>query len=178
MKRANIVLPVDLEKCALDAFSVVNRCASWRTGATVTLLHVVNLNILAPENRLYDEISASARQSLERVAREYVSPGVDVRVRVRTGNLVPEIINEARERDASLLVLPVFPLPRWKAFFAAMRPAVVEKLARSASCPIFVVRATTWVNCTGRSDSEPTIRRSPAPVAPESRDLEPVSVAA
>ena len=44
MKAERILLPLDIRKCPLDVFSVVNGFAKY-PGATVTLLHVVTLNI-------------------------------------------------------------------------------------------------------------------------------------
>ena len=62
---------------------MLKSCAD-RSEATVILLHVVHLNILSPEARIYDELVADARHYLERLARDYLAdiPGVQVRVRI------------------------------------------------------------------------------------------------
>ena len=151
MKLTHILVPLDLTNCATDALKIVNRYAG-NSGATVTLLHVVNLNILAPENRIYDEALASSRRWLERLASEYVNSGVNLRLQVRLGNPLREILAEARELDAGLLVLPVFQVSFWKRVFTAFMPSIAEKLARHAPCPVLVLRASTSVNCQDRWD--------------------------
>ena len=71
------MVPIDTTKCRPEVFGRVNAFAD-RPDVTVILLHVLNLNIVAPENRIYEELAQIARWHLERLAREYPQPGVSV----------------------------------------------------------------------------------------------------
>lgn len=155
---ANVLVPLDVERCAVEPLALINRLAG-RPGVTVTLLHVVNLNVVTSETRLYRELADGAHRTLTEIHREYLSPALNVRLKVRTGNPLAEIQAEAGELNACLIVLPVFPVARWKRIFAAFTPTVAEKLARSAPCPVFVVRARETVN---RSDRWNGGHREPA----------------
>ncbi len=139
MKTETVIFPIDLTKCPLAAFAVVNAFVNL-PGAMVTLLHVVNLNILAPVAGLYDDICCEAERHLEWLRRKYVNPAVATRVRVRMGKTLDEIMAEATESGAKLILLPTFEPPAWKRFFLPLVPKTVEKLVQNASCPVFVVR--------------------------------------
>jgi nucleotide-binding universal stress UspA family protein len=174
MKTERILLPVDLARCPLAAVSLVNQLVEHSADVTVILLHVLNLNILAPESRIYDELLAGARQRLQRLAREQVHPLVDTCVRVRTGDPFEEIVAEAREQEVQLIVLPTFELSLWKRFFTPVIPRVAEKLARRAPCPVYSMRADQFFNCEkhwpvelqirNRVDKDAADERRPSPV--------------
>src|SRR5258707_795989 len=95
MTPEKILVPLDLTRCPAEIFSIVKSCAD-RSGATVILLHVVHLNILSPEARIYDELVADARHYLERLARDYLADIPGLQVRVRIGKLVEGILTEAK----------------------------------------------------------------------------------
>ena len=94
MKPERILLPLDIRKCPLEVFSVANGFAR-HPGATVILLHVVTLNIAAPEKRVYEELGRDAHWYLERLARGCLHPGVATTIRVRVGKPAEEILAEA-----------------------------------------------------------------------------------
>jgi nucleotide-binding universal stress UspA family protein len=146
MKSEKVLFPIDLAKCPLEAFSLVNSFVD-RSRATVVLLHVVNLSILAPENRVYADLCREAELRLERLAREYVNPRVETCLRVRVGSPFKEIVAEAKEQPAALIVLPTFQPASWKRFFAPVVPKVAEKLAREAPCPVLALPVETSFNC-------------------------------
>ena len=146
MKTNKILFPLDLAKCPLDAFSLVNDFAA-RPHATLILLHVVNLNILAPENRVYEELCQEAEWRLQQLAAHYVQPTVETRLRVRVGNPSEEIMAEAAEQQVNLIVLP---LPRpsfWKRLLAPILPRATGKLMENTPCPVFALPVKNWVNC-------------------------------
>jgi nucleotide-binding universal stress UspA family protein len=149
MKTDRILLPIDLARCPLDALPLVNSLAG-RSRVTVILLHVVHLNILAPENRIYTELCQEAEHRLERLAREYVHPLVDTCVRVRLGDPFKEIVAEAREQQVHLIILPTFKCSFWRRFFTPVVAKVAEKLTRNAPCPVYAMRANTPFNCEER----------------------------
>src|ERR1035441_624672 len=95
MKPEGILFPVDVARCPLEVFELVNGLAK-RPEVTVILLHVVNLNILAPENRVYEELGQEAQWYLERLANKHVHPLASTITRVRIGNPAEEILAEAK----------------------------------------------------------------------------------
>ena len=72
---------------------------------TVTLLHVVTLNIAAPEKGVYEALGRNAHRHLERLARECLHPGVATNIRVRFGKPAEEILSEAAAGKVDLIVL-------------------------------------------------------------------------
>src|SRR6266850_3372245 len=100
-----ILLPVNIRNCPLDVFPLVDRLAS-RPGAALRLLHVITLNILAPESRIYDELVAEAHSHLERLCREYLPSIAAPVTRVGFGRVVDEISAEVQGEDADLIILP------------------------------------------------------------------------
>src|ERR1035437_10855153 len=103
MKLERILLPLDIRKCPLEVFSVVNGLAS-HPGATVTLLHVVTLNIAVPEKRIYEELSCGAHWYLERLARGCLRPDIANIIHVRVGKVAKEILAEAAAGNADLII--------------------------------------------------------------------------
>lgn len=146
MKPRTILLPIDVAECPREAFKVVNGFAE-RPGVTVILLAVVNLNMLAPENRVYAGLACEAHAHLERLAREYLPRTTATLMRVRLGKPAEEIIAAAKEDDADLIILPMRRAPVWKRCFAPFFPKNVVKLIRDAPCGVFVTEVRTCVNC-------------------------------
>jgi nucleotide-binding universal stress UspA family protein len=154
MKPKRILLPLDIRKCPLEAFSVVNDLAK-HPGATVILLHVVTLNIAAPEKRVYEDLSREASWYLARLARQHVLSPTSTLIHVRFGKPADEILAEAKAEKADVILLPTFgglPWKRgasfWKRLIAPIFPGIiVEKLARSAPCALFCMHADSRFNC-------------------------------
>ena len=146
MKTDKILFPIDLAKCPLDAFSLVNDFAA-RPNATLILLHVVKLNILAPENRVYEELCQEAEWQLKQLAAHYVQPTVETRLRVRVGNPSEEIMAEAAEQQVNLIVLPLPQPSFWKRLLAPILPRTTGKLMEKAPCPVFALPVKNLFNC-------------------------------
>jgi nucleotide-binding universal stress UspA family protein len=146
MKPERILLPLDIRKCPLEVFSVVNGLAS-HPGATVTLLYVVTLNIAAPEKRVYEELGRDARWYLERLARGCLHPGVATNIRVRFGKPAEEILAEAAAGNTDLIVLPSYPPSLWSRLFAPILPRVVEQVIRKAPCRVFQASPQDRFDC-------------------------------
>jgi nucleotide-binding universal stress UspA family protein len=128
------------------SLSVVNGFAKQQ-GITVTLLHVVTLNIAAPERGVYEALGQNARWHLERLARGCLHPSVAANTRVRFGKPAEEILAEAAAGSADLIVLASKPPSFWSRFFAPLVPRVVERVIREASCGVFLTTAKKWFNC-------------------------------
>jgi nucleotide-binding universal stress UspA family protein len=151
------LVPIDTTKCRPEVFGRVNAFAD-RPDVTVILLHVLNLNIVAPENRIYEELAQIARWHLERLAREYPQPGVSVLFHVRAGAPAEEILAEAHTEGVDLMILSASGGSRrrpnnpsfWKRFFATLFPGVGQRLAQLSPCPLMVTHAETSFNCQER----------------------------
>jgi hypothetical protein len=153
MQSEKILLPLNVMRCPLEIFSLVNGCAS-RSRAPVTLLHVVNLNILAPELRVYDELTREARWYLKRLAGQYLHPGISTLIRVRIGKPAEEILAEAREQNVDLIILPTFGpsfwtrlRSLWKSASAPIVCPIGSRIIRDATCGVFVAVGKTRFNC-------------------------------
>ena len=146
MRPETILLPLDIRRCPLEVFSEVNGQAKY-PGASVTLLHVVTLNIAAPERRVYEELERDARWYLERLARGCLRPDIATSFRVRFGKPAEEILAEAAAGNANLIILPCYPASFLSGLFAPILPGVVEQLVGKAPCRVFRARAEDRFNC-------------------------------
>jgi nucleotide-binding universal stress UspA family protein len=164
MKPKRILLPLDIRKCPLEAFSVVNDLAK-HPGATVILLHVVTLNIAAPDNRVFEELGREAGWYLERLARRHIHADASILIHVRIGKPADEILAEAKAEKVDVIILPTFGgslwkrgASFWKRLVAPIFPGkIVEKLARNAPCALFFMHAESRFNCEerwGRPENE------------------------
>jgi len=153
MKPERILFPIDLRRCPLDVFPLVNGVAS-RPGVAVTLLHVVTLNILAQEGRIYDELATEAHWFLERLVSEYLPAATSAKTRVRVGNATEEVLAEAKEGSADLMILPSYGPSFWRRLTALWKqpshPAVsprVAKIMRTANCRLFIISTNMRFDC-------------------------------
>jgi nucleotide-binding universal stress UspA family protein len=146
MNAERILVPLDIRKCPLEVFSVINGCAKY-PGATVTLLHVVTLNIAAPENRVCEELGRDARWYLERLARACLRRDVAAIIRVRVGEPAGEILAEAAAGNTDLIVLPCYRPPSWNRLLGPILPGVVEQVTRKAPCHVFRASTHDRFNC-------------------------------
>jgi nucleotide-binding universal stress UspA family protein len=146
MSLERILLPLDIRKWPVEVFSVANSFAK-QPGVTVTLLHVVTLNIAAPEKGVYEQLGREAHWHLERLARKCLRPGVAAITRVRFGKPAEEILAEAVAGNIDLVVLAAKPPSFWSRFFAPILPRVVERVIREATCGVFMTTATKCFNC-------------------------------
>jgi nucleotide-binding universal stress UspA family protein len=153
MKPERILLPVDTAKCPLEVFAAANGFAC-RPEVTVILLHVVNLNIVATENRVYEELDREVYSHLGRLAQEYIHPFASTTVRVRAGQPEEEVLSEAAEQKADLIILPNWGPSWWARVTASWRrqpdatlPRWAQKIVRKAACAVSVVNVKTRFNC-------------------------------
>lgn len=146
MSLERILVPVDIAKWPVEVFSVANTFAK-HPNAAVTLLHVVTLNIAAPEKRVYEQLGREAHWHLERLARGCLRPGITTVSRVRFGKPADEILAEAADGNVDLIVLASKPLSFWSRLFAPVVPRAVERVIREATCGVFLTTAKKWFNC-------------------------------
>lgn len=181
-----VLVPIDIGNFPLEVFPVVNGLA-LRPGMTIILLYVVNLNIVAPETRVYDELASEARWHLGRLAGQYLNPIASALIRIRTGKPAEEILAEAKEQNADLILLPANGpsfwtrlRSLWKTAPVPMVAPVVEKVMREAGCGVFITLGKTRFDCekawgrparpgeTEAAASEPKAKASWAPAAQQS----------
>jgi len=156
MSLERILVPVDIAKWPVEVFSVANTIAK-HPNAAVTLLHVVTLNIAAPEKGVYEQLGRDAQWHLERLARGCLRPGITTVSHVRFGKPAEEILAESADGNVDLIVLASKPPSFWSRFVAPILPRVIERIVREASCGVFLTTAKKWFNCEniwGRPGSE------------------------
>lgn len=141
MTSQRILLPLDIRKWPVEVFSVVNNLAK-DPGVAVTLLHVVMLNLSAPEKRVYEAVGRDAQWHLGHLARGCLRPGVTAHMRVRFGKPAEEILAEAVDGNADLIVMATQPPSFWKRLFARFVPPVVERVVREAACGVYLTTAS------------------------------------
>ena len=146
LKPKRILLPIDVVRCPLEIFSRVNDIARHQ-GVTVILLHVLHLNILAPENRVYEELARAAAWYLERLARACLPASAGTIIRIRTGSPAAEILAEARAEHVDLIILPVGRPSFWKRLCAPILRWRVAKVIRTAPCAVLVTNVEARFNC-------------------------------
>ena len=138
-----ILLPLDVHKCPLEVFYYINQFADRRTG--VVLLHVINLNVVPPDGRVFDELSCAAEKDLKRLSEKFLNTRLCVSHRVRFGKPGDEILSEASESKADLIALTTYRNGSfWKRPF---HPRTVERVIRSAPCDVMLLHVRTRFDC-------------------------------
>lgn len=139
-----VLVPVDFSKHAEHAL-LYGAALARRFNAELFLLHVLQdvtlyqpdaVNISPPVIPPLEELSAAARQGLERLAAQQKLPGA-VHCDVREGTPVEEIIDYAKETNIDLVVIGTHGRG-WLAH--AFLGSTAEKVVRKAPCPVLTVR--------------------------------------
>jgi len=128
MNRRDILVPLNLEKHSFEGLEFAARMAA-EIPVRVALLYVVELNIFPIERRVYDEVCLGYYERLRAMAQCcFESPP---HLRVRLGKAYREIVAEAKETDAELIVLgiPESTRRRWR-----FGHSTVERVIRDAPC--------------------------------------------
>jgi nucleotide-binding universal stress UspA family protein len=153
MKPERILLPLDTRECPLEIFSLVEGFAR-RPEVTLTLLHVVHLNIIAPDSGVYEELALEARGYLERLAQQFVHPIASTVVHVRLGAIATEILEEAKAGNVELIILPTYGPSFWSRLVSVWKPGVcrmvsplAERIVRDSTCAVFLASVKTRFNC-------------------------------
>jgi nucleotide-binding universal stress UspA family protein len=167
MRVEGILIPLDVRDWSIEVFSVANALTK-PAGASVTLLHVVTLNIAASENRIYERLAQEAHGHLERLAWDCLLPGIPASTCVRFGKPADEILAEAAESDANLIVLASRPPSLLRRLSCRFVPLVVERVVREARCGVFLTSATKRFDCEriwGRPENDIGAALGPLPEA-------------
>jgi len=146
MNPRRILLPIDIANCPLEVFCFVNRFAK-DSDVTVTLLHVVTLNVVPMRNGIYEELCREAEQHLEKLAKKFVRPALSVRMCVRAGKVAAEIVAEAKEWNADLIILSSHQKSAWKKACLRFVPGTIETVMRRADCSVTLLQVKTHFDC-------------------------------
>lgn len=140
----HVLVPADGSDASVAAARLAFRTAR-AFGAQVDLLYVIDL-LLCEELRRFDqrelnEIRAELLEQGERILtvlrEEGQRMGLDVESKVVRGDPFEEIVDQARERGADLIVMGhVGRRPRKK----VMLGSVAERVLEFAPCPVMVVK--------------------------------------
>jgi nucleotide-binding universal stress UspA family protein len=135
MSIKNILIPLDLMRSPCDALVYARNMAA-DAPICVTLLYVLNLNIVPPGRQIYDELCAESEAALRKLARFFFGADGAARVVVRVGAPHEEIIAEAKERPADLIILSGPDHRTWKQL---LRPGTTQKIIEASPCPAVVL---------------------------------------
>ena len=102
----------------------------------MTLLYVLNLNIVTPGHQVYDELCAESEAALRKLAGFFFGTDRAARVVVRVGAPHEEILAEAREESSDLIVLTGPERRSWKRL---LRRGTTQKIIDAAPCPAVVL---------------------------------------
>jgi nucleotide-binding universal stress UspA family protein len=102
---------------------------------TVTLLHVIDLNISPPLPEVNDQLCAESQAALRKLAKLFFGSEQAVRTTVRIGRPAEQIIAEAKEAEADLIVMCGPESRRMR----LLRRGTTQRVLRSASCPTLVL---------------------------------------
>jgi nucleotide-binding universal stress UspA family protein len=135
MKNKRILVPLDLVRGSPNALEYVQDLA-METPLCVTLLHVVDVNIAPIRPDIYAELCAEAESALRKLVKLFFGTDQAARVAVRIGKVSDEILAEAKEGSADLIVLSG---PKSPKRFSLFRGRTTRRVLKSAPCPAVVL---------------------------------------
>jgi nucleotide-binding universal stress UspA family protein len=135
MNAKKILVPIDLMRSPCDALLFARDMAADQP-VCVTLLYVLNLNIVTPDARLHDEMVAQGAEALRKLAWFFFGEEGAARTVVRMGLPHEQILAEAREEAADLIVLTGPARPSWR---RRLGLGTAQKIIDRAACPAVVL---------------------------------------
>ncbi len=137
-----ILVPVDFSPNSRKAVDYASAFAK-QFGATLTFLHVVQLNYAYGEFGAIDftaverEMRAGAEKELAGLISAAAGTGLDARSMVREGSPPKVIADVARELQSDLLVISTH---GYTGLRHVLMGSIAESVVRYAPCPVLVVR--------------------------------------
>jgi nucleotide-binding universal stress UspA family protein len=137
-----ILVPVDFSEAALGVLEYALEIARDR-GAEVTLLHVVGVPVapfdpaygVAADPKMLLDLQSGAEKGLAEMVERF--PGTEIRTQVHTGSPSREIVREAKEWNADLVVIGTHGRTGLRHVFLG---SVAENVVRLAPCPVLTLR--------------------------------------
>jgi nucleotide-binding universal stress UspA family protein len=139
-----LLVPTDFSLTSLKAMRYAIELAK-HFGGTIVLMHVVERPTFAPSFRstgtAATELDAQARAwaegELDKMIKNEVPSGVEVKTMLRGGSAAPQIIAVAKELDVDLVVMGTAGQGFQQHLFMG---SVAEKVVRKAPCAVLTVR--------------------------------------
>lgn len=137
----NILCPVDRSRSSLEAFGYAIALARWQ-GARLNLLEVIEVPVPAGGRRVPEDdgglegTRAAVERDLKRVLTARRASDVNVKIFVRRGVVVEEILAQAKASRTDLVVIGRH--GRGSVQRLALG-SVAEKVLRRATCPVLTV---------------------------------------
>jgi nucleotide-binding universal stress UspA family protein len=135
MNIKNILIPLDLMRSPCDALVYARNMAA-DSPVCVTLLYVLNLNIVSHGQRIYDELCAESEAALKKLARFFFGTDLAARVVVRVGAPHEEILAEAKAESSDLIILSGPERRAWKHLLGL---GTTQKIIDASPCPAMVL---------------------------------------
>jgi len=138
MNRKHILIPLDLVHGSADALIFAQQMA-LETPLAITLLHVVDLNIaltVSTVSGIYAQLYAESEAALGKLAKLFFGSEQAARIVVRFGKTVEEIVAEAKNEGADMIVLCG---PKPAKGLQLFRKGTIHRLLRRVPCPAIVL---------------------------------------
>ena len=135
MNRKHILIPLDLVRGSAGALVFAQQMA-LENPLTITLLHVVDLNIAPTISDVDAQLYAESRAALGRLAKLFFGSEQAARIVVRFGKPVDEIVVEAKNEGADMIVLCGPKPAKGLQFF---RKRTIQRLLSRVPCPAIVL---------------------------------------
>jgi nucleotide-binding universal stress UspA family protein len=135
MGSKHILVPLDLVRGPASALVCAQRMAA-ESPVCITLLHVIDLNIFPPQPEINDQLLAESQTALRKLAKLFFGAEQAARINVRLGEPAAEIIAEAAEAGADLIVM-CGPKPGRR--MRLLRRGTTQRILSSAACPTLVL---------------------------------------
>jgi len=137
-----ILVPVDFSDCSKKALQYAIPFAR-QFDAALTLLHVVQANYYVGDFGTIDtalletEMRKNAEKQLADLAAREVGKGLRCETTLRTGRIVSEIVEVARQTQTDLIIISTHGHTGLKHILLG---SVAENVVRHAPCPVLIVR--------------------------------------
>ena len=135
MNIKRVLIPLDLMRSPCDALVFARNMAA-DSPVCVTLLYVLNFNIVPPTRQIYDELCAESETALRKLARFFFGTDRAANVVVRVGAPHEEIVAEAKKESSDLIILSGPERRTWKQL---LRPGTTQKIIDASPCPAVVL---------------------------------------
>jgi nucleotide-binding universal stress UspA family protein len=139
-----ILVPMDVSNESVQALELGVSLAR-QLGASVTALHVVQLNIRGeeldiPRTRILNEMREQAHVQLGHMVNLLGRDGVPVTIEIAEGRPWKEILKQAKQLQVNLIVMAEH---QYRGIMRLLHPHTVTRVMRHAHCPVIVVRDHT-----------------------------------
>ncbi|MGD0812701.1 MAG: universal stress protein [Verrucomicrobiota bacterium] len=131
MNIKRILIPLDLMRSPCDALAYVRDMAA-ESPVCVTLLYVLNLNIVPPGRKIYEELCMESEAALRKLSRLFFGADHAARIIVRVGAPHEEILAEAKAESSDLIVMS---RPRRRSWSQLLHLGTTQRIIDSSPCP-------------------------------------------